>query len=53
MKQTIKQIAFGYAMRERACGKCDYNQKGSFCPFMEKCAEAYVRGFLKGRKYNK
>lgn len=51
MGTSIKQIAWGYAMRERACAKCEYNKNGSLCPFVKKCAEAYVRGFLKGRKY--
>ena len=49
-RKTIREIACGYSGRERYCHKCGL-KNGMICPYLEICDRAYIRGFLRGRKY--
>lgn len=49
-RRSIRDVAAGYSLRERHCEKCTDIYKNSSCPYIKICHEAYIRGFLKGRK---
>lgn len=46
MRTTIEQRAKEASGRERHCSKCKF--RGSVCPYVEICHEAFVRGYVKG-----
>ena len=52
MKKTIRQIAGGFSGREHHCSNCEFVAKEvKLCPYADICHAAFIRGFIKGRKY--
>ena len=49
----IRKIAATYSGRDRLCEKCPFRYTSDCVRFNQICNESFIRGFIKGVKYQK